>query len=88
MNPLALSNFVNGAIAACCWLVAMYFLAFWRRTRDRFFLLFSAAFTLLGLGRLAMSVFGATEETYKSIYLLRLFAYLVFLAAIIDKNRD
>jgi hypothetical protein len=67
--------------------VGLFFLSFWRRTRDRFFVYFSAAFWLLGLGRLAMSVMGETSEAHRSIYLLRLVAYVLFLVAIVEKNR-
>lgn len=88
MSSLALANFVYGVIAALCWAVGLFFLGFWRQTRDRFFGFFAIAFWLLGLGRLAMSAVGETSEAHGSIYLLRLFAYAVFLAAIIDKNRS
>lgn len=87
MNLFALANFVYGAIAALCWVVALFFVSFWRRTHDRFFALFGVAFALLGLGRLALSLVGGTVEVNGSIYLVRLLAYLVFLGAIIDKNR-
>lgn len=88
MSSLALANFLYGVIAALCWVVGLYFLGFWRKSRDRFFGFFAAAFWLLGLGRLAMAVFGETNEAHRSIYLLRLVAYAVFLVAIIDKNRS
>lgn len=88
MSSLALANFLYGVIAALCWVVGLFFVGFWRRTRDRFFGYFGAAFWLLGLGRLAMAVFGETNEAHRSIYLLRLVAYAVFLIAIVDKNRS
>jgi hypothetical protein len=87
MSSLALANFSYGVIAALCWVVGLYFLGFWKKTRDRFFGYFAAAFWLLGLGRLAMAVLGETNEAHRSIYLLRLVAYAVFLVAIIEKNR-
>lgn len=88
MTSLALANFVYGAIAALCWVVGLFFLGFWRKTGDRFFAFFAAAFWLLGLGRFAMSVVGGTTEAIRSIYLVRLLAYAVLLVAIIDKNRN
>ncbi|HET7786867.1 MAG TPA: DUF5985 family protein [Myxococcales bacterium] len=87
MSSLALANFSYGVIAALCWVVGLYFLGFWRKTRDRFFGYFAAAFWLLGLGRLAMAALGETSEARRFIYLLRLVAYAVFLVAIVDKNR-
>jgi len=87
MTSLALANFSYGVMAALCWVIGLFFLGFWRRTRDRFFLWFAAAFWLLGLGRFALAVFAETNEAHQSIYLLRLVAYVVFLVAILDKNR-
>jgi Family of unknown function (DUF5985) len=87
MSSLALANFSYGVMAALCWVVGLFFRGFWRRTHDRFFAYFAAAFWLLGLGRFAMAVLGETNEAHRSIYLLRLIAYAVFLLAIIDKNR-
>jgi uncharacterized protein DUF5985 len=87
VSSLALANFSYGVIAALCWAVGLYFLGFWRKTRDRFFGYFAGAFWLLGLGRLAMAVLGETNEARRSIYLLRLVAYAVFLIAIVEKNR-
>ena len=87
MSSLALANFSYGVIGALCWVVGLFFLEFWRRTRDRFFAYFASAFWILGVGRLAMSVLGETNEAERSIYLLRLVAYGLFLIAILDKNR-
>jgi len=87
MSSLALANFSYGVIAALCWVVGVFFLGFWQRTHDRFFGYFAAAFWLLGLGRLAMSVLGETNEAPRSIYLLRVCAYALLLTAILDKNR-
>jgi uncharacterized membrane protein len=87
MSSLALANFSYGVIGALCWVVGLYFLRFWKKTRDRFFGYFAAAFWLLGVGRLAMAVLGETNEAHRSIYLVRLVAYAVFLLAIVDKNR-
>jgi uncharacterized protein DUF5985 len=87
VSSLALANFSYGAIAALCWVVGIFFLGFWKKTRDRFFGYFAGAFWLLGLGRLAMAVLGETNEAHRFIYLLRLVAYAIFLTAIVEKNR-
>jgi uncharacterized membrane protein len=87
MSSLALANFSYGVIGALCWVVGLFFLQFWRRTRDRFFAFFAVAFWLLGVGRFAMAVLGETNEAHRSIYLVRLIAYALFLVAILDKNR-
>lgn len=65
---------------------ALFFVKFYRATRDRLFGAFAFAFALLALNQLAFAVVGARDEAV-AVYALRLLAYVVILLAIIDKNR-
>ena len=80
-------HFMSGAIVMGYWVAGLYFLRFWRRSRDRLFAVFGVAFWLLGLQRLALATHPEWNDEYGSIYLLRLLAILMILGAIIDKNR-
>jgi hypothetical protein len=80
-------HFISGAIVMGYWVAGLYFLRFWRRSRDRLFVVFGAAFWLLGLQRLALAAHPEWNDEYGSVYLLRLLAFLMILGAIIDKNR-
>jgi uncharacterized membrane protein len=80
-------HFISGAIVMGYWVAGLYFLRFWRRSRDRLFVVFGAAFWLLGLQRLALATHPEWNDEYGSIYVLRLLAFLMILGAIIDKNR-
>jgi hypothetical protein len=83
-----INEFLLGAAAALAVVASLFFLRYWRLTRDRLFLGFSAAFVLLAVNwGLAAGVAPANESRHW-IYLLRLLAFLVILAAIVDKNRD
>lgn len=62
-----------------------YFLKFWRSAGDRFFLLFAIAFALCGIKRIRVSLFIAI--TGIECIVLRLIAFILILAAVIDKNR-
>ena len=75
-----------GAIVMANLTVSAFFLSFWRSTRDRFFLFFSAAFLIEACGRLALGIFEYPTETQPLIYLSRLVAFSLILFAIIDKN--
>ena len=77
--------FLMGVIATTCWVAAVFFLRFWRDTHDRLFAIFSAAFLLLGLTRLALIFVEAEDNHY--VYWVRLAAFVLILVAIIDKNR-
>jgi Family of unknown function (DUF5985) len=78
---------IPGAIVMGYAVAGLYFLRFWRQTGDRLFLIFAIAFWLLGLQRLALALSAETAETHTGLYLVRLFAFLLILLAIVDKNR-
>ena len=78
---------VSGAIVMGYLVVGLFFLRFWKQTRDRLFLIFAVAFWILGIQRGALAIDRTTVEAHTSLYLVRLFAFLLILAAIVDKNR-
>jgi hypothetical protein len=81
-----MSEFLSGAVFALCCVAGMFFLRFWRKTRDRFFAFFAAAFGLMALHRVVM--LGLSDNEYLAeAYLIRLLAFVLILVAIVDKNR-
>jgi hypothetical protein len=82
MNQLLL-----GAIAMACFTISLFFLRFWRKTRDRFFLFFAASFCIEGLNRAALGLTSIPSEVEPFFYIIRLLAFLLILIAIVDKNR-
>jgi len=80
-------HLVTGAIVMGYAVAGLFFARFWRQTHDRLFLIFAIAFWLLGMQRLALALTAETGESQTGFYLLRLFAFLLILGAIIDKNR-
>lgn len=80
-------NFLNGVAMAGCLGVGLFFLRMWRESRDRFFALFGLAFWILALNWLALLLGTAASEHRHYVYTLRLVAFLLILAAIVDKNR-
>lgn len=77
--------FLHGVIVMGHATAGLFFLRFWKRTSDRLFAMFAAAFWLLGLIRMAMMFFNDPGENHY-LYWFRLAAYLMILAAIADKN--
>lgn len=67
-------------------LASLFFLRFWRKTSDRFFLAFAVAFLLLALNQGLAQWIGAADERIGYTYLLRVVAFGLILAAVIDKN--
>ncbi len=91
MNPPSLNEYeivkamLAGAILVSAWAISLFFLRFWRKTRDPLFAYFGAAFLLLGLERVSIVVFWS--EVHSFVFLVRLFAFLLIGFAIVDKNR-
>ncbi len=79
-------DFLSGALTLGFFVAAAFFLRFWRRTHDRLFLAFAAAFVLLGLNQALAAFLGAGDELTPYTYVLRVFGFVLILYAIIDKN--
>jgi hypothetical protein len=79
-------DFIRGAIAMGFLVAAGFFFRFWRESRDRLFMLFASAFLLLAVNRLLLMLFHEDQETTLGPYVIRLLAFMIILAAIIDKN--
>jgi hypothetical protein len=85
---MTLYDFLSGAVALGFAACALFFLRFWRRTREELFLAFAVAFLLLGAGQTILALANIPTEERGSIYLLRLIAFLLILLAIYRKNRS
>lgn len=82
-----MTGILSGALMMGYLAVAVFFLRFWASSRDRLFVLFSAAFAILALQRLALALTRTMMEDQTAFYLMRLAAFVVILIAIVDKNR-
>ena len=78
--------FVAGGLTAGFAVCGLFFLRFWRRTRDTLFLAFSIAFGLLALNQAAPVALAIPREDAAGIYLLRLAAFLLIILAVLGKN--
>jgi uncharacterized membrane protein len=84
----SLLHIVAGAIVMGYGIAGLFFLRFWRETRDRLFLAFAVAFWMLALQRMALIIVPEpATDTVTSLYLIRLAAFVLILLAILDKNR-
>jgi len=79
-------DFLRGAIAMGFAIAALFFLRYWRESRDRLFAWFALAFFVLALTRTLLVLAHDDRETAVLPYLVRLLAFLIFLGAILDKN--
>lgn len=78
-------EFLSGMLVMGDLVAALFFLRFWRQSRDRLFLMFAVAFTLLAVQR---GVLTTVPEQYAAlVYGVRLLAFFLIMWAIWDKNR-
>lgn len=81
-------NFISGMAMMGAFVSGLLFLRFWRRTGDRFFLIFGLAFWVLAIERIGLIFVNPMAEDHEPvIYLMRMFAFLLILSAVWDKNR-
>lgn len=78
--------YVSGTITMGYLIAGLFFLRFWRRTRDALFVAFACAFWLLALNQGLVALAGIPREEQSWIYLLRLLAFVLIIAAIVHKN--
>ena len=84
---MTLNDFLSGAVAFGFVIAGLFFLRFWRRTRDGLFLAFAFAFWLLGAGQALLTLADVIVEERSWLYLFRLAAFALIIAAILRKNR-
>ncbi len=67
--------------------IGLFFLRFWKKTRDHFFLFFAVAFGLEGLNRTLLGLIQSSSENEPIFYLVRLLSFILILIAIVNKNK-
>ncbi|HVL79176.1 MAG TPA: DUF5985 family protein [Sphingomicrobium sp.] len=84
---MVLYDFLSGAVTLGFLVISLFFLRFWRRTRDELFVFFSAAFCLLAIAQASLALAAIPVEERSWVYILRLAAFVLILFAIFRKNR-
>lgn len=82
-----MSEFIAGMITMGYIVAGIFFLRFWRDTRDRLFAMFGVAFFILALQRFGLDFAQDESERATLWYFVRLLAFIIIIAAIVDKNR-
>jgi len=80
-------DFLAGAVVALCGVASLYFWRFRRQTGERFFGLFAFAFATLAVSYLFQAAGDNTSEFRPQVFLIRLAAFGLIIAAIIENNR-
>jgi O-antigen/teichoic acid export membrane protein len=76
-----------GSLALASAMAALFFWHYWKQSQDRLFVLFAAAFSAMTLNWICLAMIDPSLEGQPYIYLVRLLAFLLIIAAVVDKNR-
>ncbi len=85
---MMLNAILVGGIATASLTAALFFLRFWRATRDRLFLFFALSFGLEGVNRVLLFLSVGLDEDIPAYYVVRLVSYGLIIVAIAQKNRS
>lgn len=77
---------LSGMITMGFLIGATFFLRFWRRTQDGLFAIFALAFLLLAFNQVLIPMSGPSSDDQSLLYLPRLAAFALLIAAIVRKN--
>lgn len=80
------ASVLMGAVAMASFVAMLFFLNFWRHTRDSFFLFFGTAFGIDAITRFALGLTQVSAEAEPLVYLARLVMFGLIIFAIIQKN--
>ncbi len=83
---MRIEPFLLGVVATSSITAAVFFLRFWKRTHDSLFLAFAVAFLIEGVNRIAVLEVERPNEGSPWTYVVRLIAFLIILAGILNKN--
>jgi len=71
-----------------CVVIALFFFQYWRTSRDRLFAFFAVSFAAMAVDWLGHALIAPADPLRAEVYAVRLFAFVVIIVAIIDKNRQ
>jgi uncharacterized membrane protein len=80
--------FLQAVSATLAWVSGLLFYRFWRESRDVLFVFFSAGFSVMAFAWVLLAVISPTGEARPYIYAVRLLAFLLLIAGMIQKNRS
>ncbi|MEZ0371924.1 MAG: DUF5985 family protein [Candidatus Sericytochromatia bacterium] len=78
--------FMLGAITMTLLMAGLFFLKFWRQTKDRLFLVFALSFFVEAINRAMLALSDNPREGEPVFYLVRLLSFALILIGILHKN--
>ncbi|MGH7181894.1 MAG: DUF5985 family protein [Nitrospiraceae bacterium] len=86
MDLLVPKSMLLGGLILGCLVASLFFLRFFKMTRDKLFLYVSLSFLTLAVSHVLLAIGTISSEEDPAVYLVRLVAYGLIIFAIVDKN--
>ena len=87
LNADLVQQFLRGGLVVACFVAGLFFLHYYRQTRDRIFVFFVVAFWSLAAHWVGLAIANPELESRHYIFLFRLLAFVALIVGILDKNR-
>lgn len=87
LNADLMQQFLRGGLVVACFVAGLFFLHYYRQTRDRIFVFFVVAFWSLAAHWVGLAIANPELESRHYIFLFRLLAFVALIVGILDKNR-
>jgi hypothetical protein len=81
------SSVLMGAVAMASFVATVFFLRFWRQTKDSLFLLFAIAFAVDAITRFVLGLVHPSDEAEPLFYMARFATFALIAVGILLKNR-
>jgi uncharacterized membrane protein len=82
----AANGFLSGVATMGFFIATLFFVRFWRRTKEKLFLAFGCSFFLFSVNQMLVAFANLPKEDESLFYLLRLAGFLILIAAIVAQN--
>ncbi len=79
--------FLDGAVAMGCAVAGLFFLRFWRNSRDDLFVYFAVAFWVFAISYAVLGLVPLADEKRPYVFVVRLFGFGAILWGVAWKNR-
>ncbi len=82
-----MKQFYLGLLTMASAVAALFFARYWKVSGDRLFGFFALAFVAMTVNWIGLSAVDPALEAQHYVYLVRLLAFALIIAGIVDKNR-
>lgn len=88
MISASLLQFLWGMLAMACIVAGLLFLRLWRLSHERLLLFFALGFFTFAINWIGLGIVNPPLESRHWFYLVRMVAFALIIAGIVDKNRS